>query len=292
MKFTNNNNLPESFVQAVTNDPYYDEERGDISVTTLIGPPQIRVLKAKHDDQIIEDVTDRLWALFGQMGHAILERQTTPSTIKEIRLFAKFCGWDLSGKFDNLSLILEMILQDYKFTSTYAVKVIKPEWEAQLNILNLLAKINGYKGIKKLQVVAMLRDWNQSMLLKSPDKYPQFPIKVIDVPMWSDEKTEQYIIDRIKLHQEADAGNVLPCTDEERWASTLCYKVIKEGNKNASKGGVFTAEFSADPKHEADQFIKNHKDGALMTAVKQPREFKRCEKYCAVAPFCKQFQGE
>jgi hypothetical protein len=291
MIFTNKHNLPDSFVQAVTNDPYYDEERGDISVTTLIGPAQARVLKDKFSDKIVEDVADRLWALFGQMGHALLERQTVKSAIKEKRLFSEFGGWSLSGKFDNLTLLPELILQDYKFTATYAVKEVKPEWEAQLNILNLLAKINGYPEIKRLQVIAMLRDWFPSMLEKSPDKYPACQVKVMDVKMWSEDETVKYIEDRIKIHQEADKGNIPECTDEERWASNLCYKVIKQGNKNASKGGVFTSEFSGDPKHEAEQFIKNHKDGALMTAFKQPREFKRCEKYCSVSPFCKQFQG-
>lgn len=289
MKYTNKHALPESFVQAVTNDPY-DSGQSDISCTTLIAPPQIRILRKKHASDIVEDVMDRLWALFGQMGHALLERQTTLSAIKEKRLYATFLEWKLSGQFDNLTLIPEKILQDYKFTSTYAVKEIKPEWEAQLNVLNYLAKLNGHDDIKELQVVAMLRDWNRGMLLQNPDKYPKVPIKVMKVRMWSDKEVEKYIIDRIKIHQEAEKGKILPCTDEERWASPLCYKVMKDGNVRATK--VFSAEFSDDPERDALTFIKNHKNGSLMEAVLKPREFKRCENYCDVAPFCSQFQGE
>jgi len=289
MKFTNKHNLPESFVQAVTNDPY-SPGKSDISCTTLIAPPQIRVLRKAHRDDIVEDVCDRLWALFGQMGHAILERQTTPSSIQEERLFAEFNGWILSGQYDNMTLIPEKILQDYKFTATYAVKDVKPEWEQQLNILRYLAKLNGYEDIEKLQIVAMLRDWNRGNLLQNPSTYPPAPIKVLDVRMWSDEECLDFIMKRIKIHQAASAGDILPCTDAERWSSPLCYKVMKEGNKRATK--VFSAEFSDDPKRDAQKFIDDHKDGALMTAVEKPREFKRCDNYCDVAPFCEQFKGE
>lgn len=291
MKITNRKNLPESFVNAVVNDPYHLEERGDISVTELIGPPQIRVLKKKFNDKIIEDVADRLWALFGQMGHALLEKQTVKSSIMEERLFTVVLGWKVSGKYDNLSLIPELILQDYKFTSTYAVKSIKTEWESQLNLLKFLANVNGYEDIKKLQIIAMLRDWNRGMLAKQKE-YPEDPIKVMDIPIWSSSEVESYLEERVRIHQEAEKGNVPECTDEERWASTLTYRVIKKGNVNATRGGVFTSEFSSDPKHEAEEFIKNHKDGHLMTAEKKPREFKRCENYCTVSPFCKQFQGD
>jgi hypothetical protein len=67
--FTNKYNLPQSFVNAVKVDNHVT--RGDISVTTLIDAPRIRQLKRKH--QIVEDVSDRVFALMGTAVHHVLE---------------------------------------------------------------------------------------------------------------------------------------------------------------------------------------------------------------------------
>ena len=61
---TNLHNLPAAVVAAVQNDPYVGG--GDISTTKLIDSPRIRVLSAKHKDNISVDVSERVWALLGQ----------------------------------------------------------------------------------------------------------------------------------------------------------------------------------------------------------------------------------
>jgi len=68
--FTNKHNLPDVFVQAVKLDTHITV--GDISTTQLIDAPQIRYLKKRHD--VVEDVMDRMWALFGTAVHHILDR--------------------------------------------------------------------------------------------------------------------------------------------------------------------------------------------------------------------------
>jgi len=75
-KFTNKHNLPSSIVRAVENDTH--RTNGDISVTTLIDAPQIRMLKRANT--ITEDVMDRVWALYGTAMHHILERGEIAST--------------------------------------------------------------------------------------------------------------------------------------------------------------------------------------------------------------------
>jgi hypothetical protein len=70
MKLTNKHNLPDVFVKAVQNDGY--SSTGDISTTTLVDAPQIRVLKQQHE--IVMDVSEMLWALLGTAMHNILER--------------------------------------------------------------------------------------------------------------------------------------------------------------------------------------------------------------------------
>ena len=69
---TNKHGLPQSIVDAVANDPYVGG--GDISATKLIDAPQIMQLTRQHKDQITVDVSDRVWSLFGQAIHTMLER--------------------------------------------------------------------------------------------------------------------------------------------------------------------------------------------------------------------------
>lgn len=67
---TNKQNLPETIVSACK----YDTHRlaGDISVTTLIDGPRVRILKRQRTYEV--DVMDNLYALMGTALHHILER--------------------------------------------------------------------------------------------------------------------------------------------------------------------------------------------------------------------------
>lgn len=194
MHITNNAELPAAIVNAVKNDPY-NAGACDISVTRLIGPPQIRVLEREHADELTEDASDRIWSLIGQIGHGILERAALHD-IAERRLFADIAGWRLSGQFDNLILFPDGTLQDYKFTSVWAVADgIKPEWEAQLNILRWLLDQNGYPPVRRLHSVAILRDWSKGKA-KQGQPYPPHQVKVLPVPLWTLDETCHYIIER------------------------------------------------------------------------------------------------
>ena len=72
MQLTNKNKLPHPIMEALKYDTY--KVGGDISVTTLIDAPQIRILKMRHKDEIVQDASDMLWALMGTAVHHILER--------------------------------------------------------------------------------------------------------------------------------------------------------------------------------------------------------------------------
>ena len=222
MQITNNAHLPDAIVRAVVNDPYPTRGTGDISVTRLIGPPQIRILERRHRDELTEDASDRIWALVGQVAHGILERAESVA-ITEERLFAELEGWTISGQFDRLALLPDGRLQDYKVTSVWAcIDGPKPEWTAQLNALRWLAAINDYPGIDRLEIVAILRDWSRGKA-KAGGNYPPQQVRVLPVPLWSLAQTRDYLIDRVHLHQLAETcartGRALPaCTDAERWA--------------------------------------------------------------------------
>ncbi|MBK1633551.1 hypothetical protein CKO31_22955 [Thiohalocapsa halophila] len=288
MHITNHANLPAAIVEAVKRDPYNPGDC-DISVTRLIGPPQIRILERLHDDDIEEDAADRLWALYGQIVHAILERAAVKThDIAERRLFAAVEGWRVSGQFDNLILWPDGTLQDYKLTSVWAVADgVKPEWIAQLNVLRWLLHRNGYPPVRRLENVAMLRDWSKPKSRREPD-YPPKGAKVLPCPLWSLAETEQYLIERVRLHQEAErcaaAGEPLPaCTDAERWARPTTWAVKKPGRKSALPGGL----------HDTEQAAREHAATVPSGYVETRHgESVRCAEYCAVVPWCAQRQAE
>jgi len=66
----NKQNLPQTIVDACKHDTH--RTNGEISVTTLIDAPRIRLLKRRHDYEV--DVMDNLYMLMGTALHHILER--------------------------------------------------------------------------------------------------------------------------------------------------------------------------------------------------------------------------
>jgi hypothetical protein len=270
MNLTNLHGLPDAFVSAVRNDSYVGG--GDISVTRLIDSPQKRNLSKTYKQFVVEDVSDRVWSLMGQCMHTLLERANTTALVEE-RLYMEVNGWQLSGQFDRLHLE-DKLLQDWKLTTVFKVDG-SVDWERQLNILRILAKHNGYE-VERLQVIAVLRDWRRSEALRNPD-YPQANVKVIEVPVWDDEQALAYIKERIDLHQRSDRGEVVPCSDEERWYAGTTYALMKEGGKRAKKVSVNLDDLGVP---EKGYVIEERKGG-----------YRRCENFCEVAPFCEQFKS-
>ena len=265
---TNVHRLPQSIVAAVANDSYTGG--GDISATKLIDSPQILQLTKRNSDKISTDVSDRVWSLLGQAVHTILERAglRAKDGLVEDRLYAKMLGWEISGQYDRIE---DKTLIDYKVTRTYKAGG-SDSWTAQLNVLRWLAVKNGLE-VEKLQVIAILRDWRKSQALRDSN-YPQAPILAVHIPLWTLEETEDYIAERVALHQAAAKGVNIRCTDEERWASPTKYALVKAGGKRALRVAD-TIEELGDP---ADGY----------SIVERKGEFRRCERYCDVAAFCQQ----
>ena len=276
MNYTNNANLPQPLVSAIQFSDY--DKVGDISVTGLIQPPRIRQLMLRHDKEITEDVSEGIWRLIGSIGHKILERADTDNHLSEerLRMYTGEPDWAISGKADLLGP--DMTLSDYKFTSVWAVKDAKIEWEQQLNLYALLYKHNGFL-VERARIVAVLRDWSKIKAFKDPD-YPQVGVVVREVPLWPSEQQEAFLGQRVRAHQQADklADDDLPmCTEEERWHKPNKYAVKKGTNKRATR--VF------DSNEEAYEFKKNSELAGLYVEYR-PGEDTRCLHYCAVKDFC------
>ena len=280
---TNRLGLPQAIVDAVSNDPY-TRGASDISVTQLIQPPYQRQLRLQHEP--IEDASDRIWSLVGQVGHGIVERAypqayteaaklRTPKQVHDLfgvvaerRLFMKCNGWTVSGQFD---VIENGHLQDYKFTSVWSViGDTKKEWINQLNLLRLLALQEGI-DIQRLGIIAILRDWSKGKAMSSD--YPRHQIFPIDIPMWSPARAEDYLMERVLAHQ---AVNPPVCTDEERWKREDVFAVMNTGRKSAVKLHEKQGEAAA----HASELGPGH------SVVKRPGEFFRCMNYCDVNAAC------
>ena len=127
MKITNNFGMPQPFVDFAINDKY-SKGKADISVTSLIDSPKIRLMKDKYDDQIEVDAVDMVWALFGTAVHSVLEKsKQSDDIITEERLYKEVDGWVLSGAIDRQEFISNddgsrtVNIIDYKVTSVWSV---------------------------------------------------------------------------------------------------------------------------------------------------------------------------
>ena len=289
MKITNKFNVPETLVALATRD-YYSKGKSDYSVTEIISPPRIQRLRRKHFEEIEQDVSDMLWMLLGTALHVVAERSEVSGHTNEERLSAGINGIILSGAIDLQKDEADGVtITDYKFTSAWALMNDKPEWEQQQNIYKYLVERVKKKPVKGLKICALIRDWSRRDAQNKPD-YPQAPIQVIDIPMWTFDRTEAFIKERVEMHRDskvsADWGDELPlCSDEERWVRPTTYAVKKDGRKTAIR--VF------DTQDEADALLKEmpEKDKGFIEIRKG--EAVRCTgNFCGVSQWCSQYQNE
>lgn len=298
---TNNANLPPPLYNALANDSYVGG--GDISVTRLIAPPRIVTLTKVHENEITEDATERVWSVLGQSVHAILERAASADVKVETRLFMPIEGlhlekgiwkWNLSGQPD-LYEPKNATLSDYKVTSVWSLIFGKIEWEQQIN---LQAMLHRYKGdrVERGQIIGIIRDWQKSKARVQID-YPPVALKVLNIPLWTQNDAVRYSTERVKLHQQSQmdyeaSGNdvtVLPlCTPEERW-----YRGQKFAVKRANKLGKINkkADRLFDNEADAKRYIDDNRatipKGTVFVDVEErPGQNIRCLEYCPVARFC------
>jgi hypothetical protein len=295
MKITNRFNLPDAFYNFARNDKY-SRGKADISVTTLIDSPRVRLMRDKYNDQLETDASDMIWALFGTAVHHVLESANDPSHVTmEERLYAEVVGWTLSGALDHQEVLPDGTVQitDYKVTSVWSVILGKEEWVKQQNcyawlVENSNAGTNRQKKVSNIRICAVLRDWQRKKAEFDSD-YPQAPVVIIDLPLWSAEERETYIQDRILMHQEAQAeydlyDRMALCSEEEQWAKPAKWAVHKLAGKRALK--------LCDSLDEAKEYIEAQDGKDKLEIQFRAGERTRCAgNYCNVAEFCEQYKG-
>lgn len=285
MKITNRLNLPAPLVKAVTRHPR-KREPGSISVSELIQPPQLRALTLRHEAELEEDASDRLWALLGTLLHGILEKNAEgmDHVITEQELSIEVLGWKVIGHYDLSEMVLDgETLTDWKLTSVYAMKdkELKPEWDAQVNCYAELLRRAG-RNITRAQIIAIGRDWSKSRAMREAD-YPQQQVVTKAVEIWPAEVITAFLEERVLLHQVAEEQGIWPeCTPVERWARPDLWALMKKNQKKAVK--------LLEDESVAQKWLSEILGGERSHFIQhRPGESIRCAGYCPVSSKCLQW---
>ena len=186
MQYSNVHNLPDTILRAIKKRNAMYNANADRSVTTLINPPQIDILRKVHFSEMTKDISDDFFALFGSAVHQILEWGATRETAEE-RLWVRVNGWTVSGQIDLQRDATGTHINDYKVCAAYSItkeETVKPEWEQQLNLYDYLLYENKGVRAQSLSVIAFVRDWQRTQAQGDP-AYPQSPIVPIAIPQWT-----------------------------------------------------------------------------------------------------------
>ena len=242
MKYTNKFDIPEALYEAIATDHYSDpnEKPADYSATRLISPPQIVELSKRYQgtNKIpTRDILDNLKSWTGSVLHNAIEAafKAKMDSFVEERFYTEIDGITISGKVDCLEVDT---LWDWKTCAVYKIqKGDVLEWERQQNVYAYLAGVNGYP-IKSINICAIMLDHKRHETYKP--NYPDCPVKMIELNLWSKEKQLAYLKERIALHEKAkilsdiEIAKRLPCSLYDQWSSYKDTAIMKDGAKKAS----------------------------------------------------------
>lgn len=281
MRITNEAGLPAPLYNAIRG---HNHRAADYSATQLLKSPRQLALERRHDDEIVVDAAEQVWALYGTMMHAVIEAGSSANELAENYMTHEVDGVTVSGTADLYHIETKKIT-DYKTTSVFTVLYDsrREEWTQQLNIYAWLMRRHGYE-VDGLEIVAILRDWSKTKARFESD-YPSHSVVVIPIDLWSDEDADWFVRRRVQLHEsvkDVDDKMLPSCSDEYRWKDPDKYAVMKRGNKRAKK------------LHESYMEAQKHAEesGPDHYVEHRPSVARRCAEYCPAADFCNQWQAE
>lgn len=275
MKITNKMGLPEALVQAVSTQKHNKE--GQYSATTLLKGACETVLTERHWDEIEVDASESIWTVFGTATHSIFEKQKD-NTFKEEQFSVPVGNSIVTGRVDAYDLESETIV-DWKTASVWKVQFNDfSDWYKQGMVYAWLMKKSGL-NVKRCKFIALLKDHSKSKARQSAE-YPQSPVYIyqFDVTDKALKEIEDFInkkVWEIELAEKLPDYKLIPCTEEERWATADKWAVMKEGRKTALK--------LCDSEAEAEEY-KATKGGDYIEF--RQGESKKCEDYCNVCQWC------
>lgn len=319
MKFYTPCPLPKPIFQLLSQDDY--DKQGDWSVTELIAPAQIVVLKRRYGKDLKQNVMSRVFMVRGNIMHKALAEVKTPGAIIEERFMINILGKQVSMKADYVWPYQEnprrFQLIDMKDPSRYVAKpdingqwydkthwvapCTREDWEKQVNCYAYGMRQRGFE-VDDLVIASFLRDWSwrECHILKTQD-YPPHELVIQPVTLWSDEKCKNYLESRVKLMEESLLlkDNELPeCTIEDRWAKPGGWAVLTniESEFNPQSQTVRAVSGgkgfeNSDDAHALND-IRNAKKPKKKSFVRfRETESVRCQRgYCSVSAHCSQYQ--
>jgi hypothetical protein len=214
MKIINKTNLDELVVKAVDSNYQYTDKR--YSVTSILTDYKEIILKRRHHNEMIRDVKDMAWLMFGTAFHEFLEKQEVEwvevkeSVFNVFKRFAKDCKeeWStneangelephyyIKPKLKEEHLIYKCQHSDYTLTGysdlynlltnevidykTASVnKVLYGDWDDYIKQLKLYAMMLTSMGFPcyKGRLIVFLKDWSKTAYTRDPKSYPSSPI--------------------------------------------------------------------------------------------------------------------
>lgn len=227
-----NDGLPEPVYQWVlAASKVYDRGKADISVTELINPPRIRILKKKYWLSLKVKASSLLNVTLGQTVHKAIQ-DATKTGASERRLSIMVRDWVVSGGMDHYE---NGILSDWKTTNKwktlYAEEGLIEEFEKQLNVYAQILREHKIP-VTNAKIWAYFKDWNRGDLKRYmrlgeifvpglKQGYPEKEWLYFDLRLWDEAEAKAYLEERVRLHQEAES--LLPeCPKEELWSGRRC----------------------------------------------------------------------
>lgn len=282
MKITNKMNLPYDLVKAVSPEPH--NKPGEISATTLIAGVKNIILTQRHWNELEDDVSDRIWAVFGTAVHSLLETEGE-TDFTEIEMKQEVSDITVTGRLDNYDMRTGIIC-DYKSTSVYKVKAgiadggeSFRDYRTQGLIYAWLLQKNGLPATK-CRFICLLKDHSKTEAERD-SFYPQSPVYVYEFNVTAEgiAEIEQFIYKKVfqyKLFSSTEDNLIPECDEHERWQKKDVYAVKKEGRKTAVK--LF------DTQKEAEDKIAELGKGHFLEIRKG--ESRKCKNYCLCRKFC------
>lgn len=275
MRILNKNNLPQVLIDAI--DEKHKPVDKHYSVTTLLKPIREILLTRRHYNEIEQDISELIWAVFGSAVHKLIE-DADKTGFAEFELAQLIMDdYFLTGICDLYDEEHFEVI-DWKTTSVY--KILHKDfedWRKQgLMYAWSLRKLGHH--VARLKFNAMLKDWSATDAKYKSD-YPKYPIYVwqYEVTEADMQEIESFIKTQFKLIIACEklADDDLPiCSQEERWNTGDKYAVMKQGRKTAIK--------VCDSKEEAESLIT----GSDMFIEERKGEDKKCDNYCLCKKFC------
>ena len=280
MTITNKLNLPAGLVKAVSTERH--NAAMCLSATTLLQGVKQIILTDRYWEQLEDDASDRIWAIWGTAVHSLLENEGE-SDFTEQEMSYKVGDITVTGKIDNYDM-KGGIISDYKTASVNKIRFNDfSDWYLQGMIYAWLLNRNNFP-VERCRFIALLKDHSKTDAMRD-HRYPQNPVYVLDFPVTAGSlfKTGNYIrkkvSDYLRYRLTAD-DEIPPCLPSERWDRPSKYAVMKEGRKNAVK--LFDDKKSADEKTAElgkGHFIEQRSGGS-----------KKCQSYCLCCNFCNYYR--